>query len=351
MAADAPQGAITGFLRWWGRELAAFVPPAMGVWLGLFREQFAVVPEMDGLSLRRVVGQRELAIGQISQPQVAGTLARRRSRGAECVLRLPDEMGLQREAHVSAAALTTGRRAFAGEIERQTPFSPDKVDLGYVVTGKPDARGRVGVRFTVIPATAVDELLDAAAMFGVVPDRVSVGEPDMSGNTVRTLRVPPAGKTRLLAAVALVLVAIALASPFLRNTFAMSRIEAELTDARQRAALVARDEAAGKSDIAQREYLLRLRNGRAPVTEILDVITAALPDTAYVAQMNVTGKQVSLQGVARSASALVVPLEELPMIESASFGAPVLRDPDAGKEQFVLLLTLSGSEDLAADVP
>lgn len=333
-------GSVTRFLRWWGAELSGLVPPGWVNALGQFQEILLITPDGDDF----VVAAGAAQLGALSTPGVAAVLAARRTAGAECVLRLPAAQGLRREAHIAHAALPRGFEAFRGEIERQTPFTPDQVYLGYTAETALDPRGRVLARFVVAPCAALDGMLLRLAGFGVTPDRVTLADaadPAHAGDTLRRLsavrRYPP---SKLLIAALLLLLA-ALASPFLHAEVAILATRSET--ARLRGDLAHQPQPPGGGDAqAQLAYLAAQRGGRPPMVALLEALTLATPDTAYLAQFNLSGDELSLQGVAGSASGLIAPLEALPMVAEAGFAAPVLRDPASGQEQFQLRLKLRG---------
>ena len=346
--AVAKDGIVSQFLRWWGQTLRSMLPHNVAVWLGLRQDKILVIPEKEGFRLQLVRGKQITTIGSLSKssPETANqklltVVADQLEQGAETILSLPVDMGLQRLGEIDAASLKKGRRAFDGEIERQTPFAPDKVDLGYAVTGEADGRGKVPVAFTVIPRAAVDEVLVAAACFDIHPDRVSVGSGPKGGDIVRTIRVPDGGAWPRLKFVVCLLAILALGSPLLHDYIVTSdNLEAAAT-LRLQLGPDGLQQAAGRASQNQFSPLITQRNSRPPVVAVLEAVTRVLPDTAYLVQLQLEGNQLQLQGVARSASDLIARLEALPMVVSAAFAAPVLRDPATRNEQFQLAIELT----------
>lgn len=341
------QGFVTAFLRWWGGELRAMTPDRLAVMLGISEEIVLLVPAGDDFTVQRLAGKAPQNLGSVTQPGVAARVARLRAAGALCVLRIPSDRGLRRRALIAVSALARGFDAVAGEIERQTPFAPDQVYAGYRAEEAADAHGRVLAHLALVPIASVDAVLQTLAGCGIIPDRISLADDadaHAPGDTVHIIasrRMDPAPK--FLFTVAGVLLTFALASPHWRNAVALSRLEPELNLARQEA-LAASQTHNGLGDAqAQINWLAAMRAQRPPVTDLLNAISAAIPDTAYLAQFELSGRLLALQGVAGSASALVAPLEALPMVAKVEFSAPTLRDPLSGLEQFQITLTLQGA--------
>ena len=336
-------GQISRFLDWWGGELSSMLPGWLGGALGLFQETVLLVPEADGFIARSGFTGRGKVIGQLNLPSVAARVAALRAAGVECVLQLAADQGLLRQAPIAHAALSRGFEAFWGEIERQTPFAPDQVYLGYTAGTALDPRGRVMTRFAVAPCAGVDAVLQRLSEFGISPDRITLADPDAAespGVTVRRLALLSRRAPKMLLAAAALLFVIALASPFVHNRAMLAEIQAELETVRASAITGAGNRQNRNDAQAQLAYLATHRNARPPVVAVLDALTRALPDTSHAGQFNLSGTELTVQGVARSAPGLIAPLEALPIVSEVGFAAPVLRDPAADNEQFHLLIKL-----------
>lgn len=341
---DLKQGRITALLRWWGGELLALLPPRLAFLLGLASESVLLIPDGDDFAAQRLLCNTVRPLGSLSQPEVRDRIARFRATGVECVLRIPSAHGLRRQAPIAVSALPQGLDAVAGEIERQTPFSPDQVYLGYRVEDAIDARGRVMAYLSLVPCANADVLLQTLARLGIVPDRITLADDagaNSAGDTVHILapgRSDPA--PRLLLAGLCIFFLISLASPFWRNAVALSDVQEQLDLARQ-SALAAANQNNGTGDAqSHMTWLAAQRSQRPPVIELLNAVGTALPDTAHLAQFELAGRTLSLQGVARAASDLIAPLEALSQVAKVDFSAPTLRDPVGGLEQFQLTILL-----------
>lgn len=342
----AGEGRIGALLHWWGAELSALLPRGLALALGLAHEILLLLPEGEDFRLCVFRLGRAQPAGLISQSSVHTLLTQRQEAGAECVLRIPPELGLRRQAPLAVSALSKGFEAVSGEIERQTPFAPDQVYLGYEVEDRPDARGRVMAKLALVPCETADALLGKLARAGITLDRITLAE-DMAetpGDTVHILKarrkIPPP-KFMLLGVAALAV--LALISPYARNALTLSSLHTELNAVQRLAAGEAAKRRADRDAGAQLNELAERRGGRPPVIVLLDAMSRALPDTAHLAQFELTGQRLTLQGVARSASELIAPLEALPFAAKVEFSAPVLRDPASGLEQFQLSIALSAA--------
>lgn len=341
---DLKQGRITAFLCWWGAELRKLVPPRLAVLAGLGHEAIVLTPGGDDFTVWRFSGDVAQKLGLLSHAGMGDQVARHRAAGAECILRIPSTQGLRRQAPIAVSALPRGYEAVAGEIERQTPFTPDQVYLGYHVEEVIDPRGRVMAHLALVPCASTDLILQELSKSGIVPDRITLADDSNEnslGDSVHILssvRKEPTPKLLLMAVSALLLVS--LASPFWQNSVALSQVEKALVAARQ-AVLSANDSKSGAGNAQSRiAYLVELRNRRVPVITLLNAISTAFPDTAYLGQFELSGRMLALQGVTRAAPELIAPLEALDPVAKVEFSAPTLHDPASGLEQFQLTIQL-----------
>lgn len=344
--AKSKQGRISMFLRWWGRELLMMLPPRLALLLGMTHKIISLIPEGDDFTVQLAAGDKGRILGRLSVADVRDQVARHRTGGVECVLRMPASQGLRRQAPIAVSALPRGFEAIAGEIERQTPFAPDQVYAGYRVEDTVDARGRVMAHLALIPCANADSVLKTLSHIGVTPDRISLADDAGSnpiGDTVHILRnVPGKPPPTILLACVCSLLLIALISPLWRNASVLSGYQHKLVALRAAAQSIAVLDNGSGDPHAQMVWLAAQRNQRPPVVSLLNAISTALPDTAHLAQFELSGTTLSMQGVAASASDLIAPLEALAMVEKVEFSAPTLRDPVAGLEQFQLSVQLRG---------
>lgn len=85
--------------------------------------------------------------------------------------------------------------------------------------------------------------------------------------------------------------------------------------------------------------------GAPSVVATLDALTRALPDDTWLAQFNMSGGEVEIQGA--SASALVRAIEEMPEFVTVRFRTPITREPLTGLERFQFTLDLAATAGAA----
>ncbi|WP_290980359.1 PilN domain-containing protein [Ferrovibrio sp.] len=270
----------------------------------------------------------------------------------EIVLRLGDDAVLSTELTLPNAAARALPALLPFELERLAPLPLNQLCHGHVLL----AAGRPGLRvlLQMAPRAAIEAVLQRLAGFGLRPDRViGSGEAvvftrlNLLPGAARAADLRPLPPRRLANRAAWILallaLAAALASPFLHLAWQSRQVQAE--SAALRAQLAARQAAEPvrglQTAAAQRlQKLQALQAARPAAVLVLEALTRALPDDAWLTQLNLADGQIEIVGQARAATALVPLLEAMPMLAGVRFLTPVTRDAASGRERFHFALLL-----------
>ena len=338
--------------RWWSGELSAAAPPLLRRLAGLDLD-LLVLDWVDGaLAVSHRSKGRERALGRVAadvadrSQALIELLDREGARFHRLVARLPADQVLQKDVTLPLAVEGQIGRVLAYEMDRQTPFRADQVTFYYDVLSRRRLEGTFTVRLTAAPREAVTALLARLAEWGVVPDIVSATDvPAAPGATLlpATFAAPARRAARLngwLAGLAAVLLVTLVSVPALRTQRALADLEAQLVVARPAAAaaVALRREvdrrAAGVATVA------RAKAHTPFAVRVLDEMTRLLPDDTWLAQYNLVGGAVEIQGVSSSAAALVGAIESSPLFGAVRFRTPITRDSLTGQEHFNLAIAL-----------
>jgi general secretion pathway protein L len=358
---------VSGFFRWWGGEMAAFLPAGLRARLerggqrltveisdrrALFgfekgretRPLGEVTISPAGLAGQRDAGQHD-AVSRIVRG--AGV------RSAEVVLRLPRDKVLRRLVDLPAAAAENLREVLGFEMDRHTPFKAGEVYFDYRLEGSDPDRKRIKVDLVVVPRTVVDQAVQLATSWGLAPDRVAAGgEP---AEAARPFNLLPAGAVRtrtglggrlapVLLVLAVLLSAAALYLPLERKQQLLAATEAELAKVRGQA--IAVDGLKTQiADMLQRgSFVVDRKRGEHGPVELLDELTRLLPDHTWVLKFGLRGGRLTLSGYSAKPSALIGLLEKSEMLSAVRFSSPVTMDQKIGLERFNLTATLISRE-------
>ncbi len=94
-----------------------------------------------------------------------------------------------------------------------------------------------------------------------------------------------------------------------------------------------------KEIAARLKTLKEISEGDHSALDILRELTQVIPDTAWVTDLKLTGKEIQLNGYAQSASELIPLLEGSPMFEDVAFRSAITKDVKQNKERFVIGLS------------
>lgn len=329
---------LNDFLLWWGRQLLSLVPAfARG---SAIRKDGVVVSLNEGLQTARLSlarRGRESELGQFSLDP-ACTPALRTAIGNRPVLadiHLPPGTVLDQAVTLPLAAERDPGRVLRYEMDRLTPFKPDRLFWTWQIERRDRARGQLHLRLFLAIRAQVQPALDSLAAAGVRPARLRSGSVDFSFDQGA---VSPWGRrvrTGLIAACVL-LACGTVAAPFIRQNRESTMLERHIAALRpvvdQAEALRRRAAAAA----AGTDVLAAQRAQSGDIIEILALLTSAVLDDTSLTDLTIKKRLVTMSGRSSAAARLVATLAEDPALRDPGFGAPVIRDETNRTEGFTI---------------
>jgi general secretion pathway protein L len=365
-----------GFLAWWLEELRALAPARRvrrpgprrstvlfwedGV-VRVFEARRAGVAEIGSFLLEPArKGARRLParLDQLAPAALSAELRGRR----RLLLRLSTAHGLLARDLLPAEAEPELRAIVANRLDTLTPWTAERAAFDVEINRRrPD--GRLEVTVAAVPRALLERIRERLLELGIEVEGVDLGAADdppvarfdLTGETARS-----SGSLLRLAAFALVGSLVLLGA-----ALAGSEIHARsvVLGDRERAAALLEARLADLGEL--RERLLALRREAVLVAQrlaaapsalgVLEALSRALPDDAFLSELELSGDRLRIAGFATNAAPLVPLLEELPALEDVRFQAPssktILEDPEFGRrevERFVLAARVVG---LWGDLP
>ncbi|MEJ1970189.1 MAG: PilN domain-containing protein [Rhizomicrobium sp.] len=278
---------------WWTSELQVLLPARM-------RASFADGPQLvaelhdDNLTFREY---RQGAASAIPRSGAAEKLLPRSA------LALPNSEVLLRETMLPALPMHDLRRMTALDIDRLTPLRADEVVFDLELAPEPAAGGVRRVTIAVARREVLKAMLDAAAALGGEPRTVCLidretGVPRFDFlKALRAAEGAPSSLRGIWWVAVLVLLAANVALWVLRDSSSVDALQDEV-DAQQTSVVLAtavhhRVEA----ETLHRRELVARHSQRAPLA-LLDAVTRALPDGAYIRHFEWNGETLRLTGSA-----------------------------------------------------
>jgi general secretion pathway protein L len=350
------------FFRWWGRELAALVPPALRpknrpsprmLWAGMDAGAL-VLWRMDGQ--RRVeVGRVNLTAGDAAGAKIAFDALRVKAGARPIGICLPSAQVLRKEVILPLAAAENLNQVLGFELGRQTPYTADQAYYDQRVLREDRSSNRLHVLLGVTPRKVVDEILSHLTNWGVTTHAVVVSdELESDGDCLNLL--PPASRPKpsragywlyaAMAGVTLVLFAAMLAIPIWQKREVSIALQPIMDRAQRQADAV--DALKQEQERLLAEYTFPIEHKLATPAKValLEEVTRILPDNTWLQQLEVHDMEISMQGTTNSSAKLIGLFEQSAVLENASFKSPLVKGRD-NEERFQLAAELK-AVDLAA---
>lgn len=300
---------------WWLEELAGLAPPALRHRLS-GRPPLAAERRSDG-------GWRLTRDGREIFPSALDRL-----RPMRATLLLAADQALVRETNLPRLPDRDLRRVVALETDRLTPFPSEAVHLDLVVKGPSEVAGLQRVVVAAVPRETAAKMLAEAQAAGLEACALGVaGAPagiDFLPSIRREDRRSRAGRGGYVwGAVALLVVANLLAA-VVRDTLETARLHeaVELQKPKLQEALDLRRRVQTE---AGRRAAVRLQRGDHEPLKIIDALTRAVPDGAWVQRMSWDGRVVRLAGFRQDNVDVVEALRRSPLlvkVRNTSFDLP-----------------------------
>jgi general secretion pathway protein L len=285
------------------------------------------------------------------------------ARGHFVTLELPSaEIVLQR-INVPAQAREFLPGIVRNQIERLSPWPIDQVVYGFDASASPADPQTLDARVLMTSRAQVEAARGALAALGVAADRIVAHEQGGAGAPPVTLwsrleHGSGRGLERTRRAIVVAVLAVIGVSVGLSawSLFSASGLRAESEEVAARTAALQRQlqpsRAAAPStslDPAERAWILKQT---APAgMMVLETLSRALPDTAYVTELSLQKAMVRIVGLASDAPSLIAPLEHFGQFAEVRFFAPSTRGPDGRLYWFHIEARVEPHNDVLENAP
>lgn len=311
--------------RWWIDELMTMLPPQ---WRERLTHRGHVVAEINKS------GSLTYRNGENSEPLAT------KPRGPIKFL-MPAGQVLMRELELPLLPMSDVKRMIALDIDRLTPFRQDQVYFDAEILTRDQESGRQQVALGVLPRATAAKFLDYVRDHNLQPAAIGVasiaGVASPNFDFLSAMRDAEGGdvaQRRSLywwggAAVLLVL-NIALLTYRDSSNLDELRQTVEAQQAPVTVALRTRDKV--DHETARRAELLDRKQKSSPLP-VLDAVTKAVPQDAWVSRFEWNGRMVHIRGQKKTSNDILARLEASPVLHNArSLATEVRNDPNANQQ-------------------
>ncbi|MEP6483198.1 MAG: PilN domain-containing protein [Rudaea sp.] len=345
------------FFAWWGNELVALLPER---WRAMLAERAdALLLEAQGseLVIWRQSGERTRELSRISLAEPIdvqkASFARLRNQLDDPDLRrfycITAERTLRRNINLPAAAENNLRQVLAFEMDRQTPFKADQVYFDYRVAARSSSDKNLAIELTVVPRAQLDNELTKIAGVDAELDGVDCWK-EGTGTRRAGLNLMPIDRRakrknlrlRLnlaLAGAVVVLLVTVMVQSLANRESALAAMTADVEKAQTDAKQVSQARKTLQDTIDAANFLSRKKHETPLMVDLLNDITARLPDDTYLERLNVDEKnKIELQGLSDDASKLIGLLSKSELLANPSIQGTIQPDPRTKKDRFNITL-------------
>ena len=339
---------IAAILRRWIETLATMFV----AWHERRREQHAltVAYENQDVVVRESRSGRDTTHPHFRAGQKVSADLLRGARNSFVVLEFPADKVVRRDITVPAQAQKFLSGVIRNQIERLSPWPPNNVVYGFNAEASAENASVIEVRILMASRTDIDASRHDLTALGVQVDRIVA-----NGSTVETVdkaagsvtlwsRLTDASRDRLegtsrligLGIGATVAVSMCLSLWAFVST-GLVRDESESIAARAKA--LQRQVQGGRTPSsaasmppAERAWFLKETSISSVI--LIEALSRALPDSAYLTEIRVENATLRMTGLADDAPGLLAPLEQSGHLTGVHFFAPTTRGPDGKSLRF-----------------
>jgi general secretion pathway protein L len=337
------------FLRWWGAELWACLPETWRHRLRHRKRHFlatfdAETRRVDAVERNHDVFRCAFALAP-QDAQEAASLAEinhaiRKDRARLEVI-VPEAHVVRREMKLPLAAQDNLRDALGLDLDRYTRFQVRDFYFDYSVAGTDQAAETITVNTAIAPRRLVDDIVTALRDAGLSPSavsawRVGAKRPDATFVTMNTER--SATMVRLIT-IALVVLLVALDAaaayvPLWIKLDVLSDLQARMEFVKAEVEDAALTEQTLSQLRDRNLYLVNLKAEMPSTVEIIGEVARALPDSAWLEQLQVREGRLQLAGFTGLSAELIASLQQSPTLSEVRLEWPVMATSAQGADRF-----------------
>jgi general secretion pathway protein L len=284
--------------------------------------------------------QRRLGSGKIPHQQV--------------VLRLLPSEVVQSRLNVPAGAREVMEPVLRNQLERLAPWPADKALLAYEIAGAGSEPGMLDVHLAITGRSMVEGLAAELESLGYAPGVVDYGsdadaEPRLNLLPRQQQHDRQAGR-RLLSLLAIVGVLAVLvgaigAFDLVQNMRELDSLTAKMTELHAKGKLD-RDAEGFAQRQRRQAWLAAEKRAQPSVAIVLEALSRALPDDAWLSRLEISQGSVTLAGNAASAAAIVGRIEASAHFADVQFAAPTTRAQGESHESFTITAQIVAGKEL-----
>jgi general secretion pathway protein L len=333
-------GRIRRFYSWWVRTLSSVVtrPAKERPWRTLLFQSangLQILTKGDGPLTSLATLTKDAGPGEIADVRRI-LMDKATLDSKQVLLRLSPTEVVQRTIRVPKSAADLMSSIVENKIETIVAWSQENTYYGYRIAGSDtDSGDQIDTEIVATTKRLVDSSLARARDIGLTPSAVDFAPSPDSASVVELLRLErdpvsrTAGRLNIIFGAILACSLAVSASGIYRLQDLQTQhddLDVKLAAIKIRVNEVKRLSEDNAKIKDQRERLAKRKVANRPVMELIEALSRALPDTAYLDEFEIHANETRIVGKSPDPTGLIETLESTPEFEDVRFAAPTTRE-------------------------
>ncbi len=351
---------ITRLIAWWIDQLSGVFTkrPSNRAWRTL------LLHTSKGLVVFKRTGRSTKILGTLNQDGEAVQLSKLKKKikhqtsqhSRQVLLRLSQDDVLQRTIQIPQAASDVIVPVLRHQMERTVPWPEDQTHFGYKVLGRNTSNpDELNVCVVATKRSVLDAALAEARQLGLTPYSVDFAQDPEDSAGVEIISMGPDPRVKMATRIGWTLGSLVIATIAI-SCFGLFQIFYRQAESDELAHQIGTTKAKISSISTQRAENAKLwqqgqrliqRKGQEPAAVVLvEALSRALPNDAYLTELEIQGREIRLIGKSSDAAALVPLLEDTSHLEEVQFSAPTTRAEGGNLAKFSISARAYGKNQL-----
>ena len=333
---------LTSLISAWSRSILKSIPYQLKSLIG-YGQRYSVIESKDS---EFIISQ--FYEGQFSNSTVVNSDNVERiikNFDGEQILVIPDGDSISLNLSLPKSALRSLDQLLEEEIQRLTPFSFSEVQMAHEITSS--GGGQINLLINVIQKSKFNTIKEKVRAIGLQPtiaivDAKRIPEVQNTNFLIDEVhsRKPKARFATKPIAFAILLI-MAIASPFLQRAISIQELETINSKFKTKVAIIQNKRAELDTLKNESETIKGFAQNQDAVIELLNLISDAVPDTAWLTRFSTKDNIVTIHGFAVDSSKVLTGLGRVSKITAPTFTSPIVKDISRNIEQFQITAKLS----------